>query len=473
MRSQFVVTVSLAGLLGGCTFTAEPPPTYHCSAASPGCPEGYQCVVAQQTCVKKGTPLPEAGVDLRGAEAGLDLASTDRRLTDGKPDAGKVDLRKDGTSKVDLRKDGTSKPDLKPDLKIDAPKPDLLPTCSPPASCLDGNKCAPNKQVACDPSNSNPPNSTDTTSNVTVACQASGGFAPPAACGWSCNASYCKEGASCLQSKLVACDPNNGSPPNSTDTAGNVTVGCQASGAFAPPAACGWSCNASYCKDGASCLQSKVVACDPNNGSPPNSTDTSGNVTITCQASGAFTAPALCAWTCNAGYLKVGNTCVRPLYLVSAGPAQGVVGGTRATMNSRCASAVNASYSGLGTSASVGFISISSSDQIAGLPATQGVPTGRPILGPGGAVIADSWADLLDGSIKISLETAGVTSNYWFSGSLSTGAVANSTCSGWSVIGGNDGQYGTPTATDATWIATHYSGYCGGSYHYLCLTWTP
>lgn len=395
---------------GACTFSPGEPVSYHCTAAHPGCPDGYECAAALQTCVKKGASV-EAGPS---AEAGADL----RRLEIGLDLPSQVDATGDG--RPDAAADLPKKIDAKPavDLpRVEGPKPDQL-------------KCGPG---------------------------------------------LCLSGTTCVGSRSVQCDPNNSNPPHSNDTIANVTVTCQSNGTFSAPAACGWHCVSSYCLESGACLASKVVTCDINNGNPANSSDTLAGVTVTCQANGSFTAPAPCAWTCKTGYYrnKAGTACVRPMYLVSAGAAQGSAGGARATQNARCVDAVSASYSSLGTSRTVAFISISTGDALADLPSSASVPTGRPVFGPTGVRIADDWADLLDGSISNSLSDAGVTNGYWFSGSTSSGTLSANTCTSWTAINVNDGTYGSPVLMNSSWISAGGSGYCGGSYHYLCLTWTP
>jgi len=351
--------------------------------------------------------------------------------------------------------------------------------------CEDGNTCLASMSVQCDMNNANPGNSSDTLANVNIACQSDGTFAAPAPCKWSCNSGYCEDGNTCLASTSVQCNTNNANPGNSSDTLANVNVACQSDGTFAAPTPCEWSCNSGYCEDGNTCLASTSVQCNTNNANPTNSSDTLANVNVACQSDGTFTAPTACEWSCNTNlYRNVSATaCVPPIYLLDAGG--GTPGGDRAMMNTRCADAVRASFASLDTSGNgVGLISISASDEIRDLPSTQGIPTDRPILGPTTTKIVDSWADLLDESVDTSLSAASVTNSYWYSGSLSDGSLSScsypwaccgtcitGTCSGWTATSGNDGTYGTPTATNARWLSTHFSGGCGGAYHYLCLSW--
>ncbi len=120
------------------------------------------------------------------------------------------------------------------------------------------------------------------------------------------------------------------------------------------------------------------------------------------------------------------------------------------------------------------FLSFSASDEIRDFPTLYGVPTDRPVTGPNWNVIADDWADLLDGTIDQSLLDAGAqaTTNFWYSGSFSDGAVTPYTCSGWT--DGTtlfDGRYGSTQLTSGSWIDTGEAT-CGlNAYHVLCLAW--
>jgi len=120
------------------------------------------------------------------------------------------------------------------------------------------------------------------------------------------------------------------------------------------------------------------------------------------------------------------------------------------------------------------FLSFSASDEIRDFPTLYGVPTDRPVTGPNWNVIADDWADLLDGTIDQSLFDAGAqaATNFWYSGSYSDGAITPYTCSGWT-DGSTlfDGQYGATHVTDGRWLDTGQAT-CGlNAYHVLCLAW--
>ncbi len=120
------------------------------------------------------------------------------------------------------------------------------------------------------------------------------------------------------------------------------------------------------------------------------------------------------------------------------------------------------------------LISVSADDEIRDFPVAFGVPTDRMITGPNWQVIADDWADLLDGSIDQSLDAAGAqtATGFWYTGSLDDGSVATTTCSGWthgSALFG--GRYGSTQSTSGSWMSIS-NATCGtSSYHVLCLAW--
>lgn len=94
------------------------------------------------------------------------------------------------------------------------------------------------------------------------------------------------------------------------------------------------------------------------------------------------------------------------------------------------------------------------------------LPTNAPIYNTDGTQkIADDWADFTDGSIDISLDSAGVTSlNFW------TGAEnMTDTCSDWTSSTSTDsGWLGRSDQTGSTWWNDN-SDTCDYSYPVLCL----
>lgn len=104
------------------------------------------------------------------------------------------------------------------------------------------------------------------------------------------------------------------------------------------------------------------------------------------------------------------------------------------------------------------FISISATDSIANMPASFGFPSNIPIVSPSDdtKIIADSWSDLLDGTIKIPLnDVFGLSGPWiWWSGSNSDGTYYSNV-----IIGRTD-------SVTASWIN---QGFANGSNEYYVL----
>lgn len=161
------------------------------------------------------------------------------------------------------------------------------------------------------------------------------------------------------------------------------------------------------------------------------------------------------------------------LVLFDGGGVSGAIGG-RAGADVLCGQAAQTA-TGIPVSATTrAFLTVSAADEIRDYPLIYEVPTDRPVTGPNWNVIADNWADLLDGTIDQSLVAAGAqtATNFWYTGSTSDGAVSPYTCSGWT--DGTtflDGRYGRTQETDDRWISNGEAT-CGAiSYHVLCLAW--
>lgn len=96
------------------------------------------------------------------------------------------------------------------------------------------------------------------------------------------------------------------------------------------------------------------------------------------------------------------------------------------------------------------FISYDSTDSIATMPSIYGVPINAPIRSVTNFVIANDWADLMDGNIIDTLTNAGVVSlgvNWWTGVENSTGTHVDGTtdnCNNWTsnsnVVGGKAGS---------------------------------
>ena len=161
------------------------------------------------------------------------------------------------------------------------------------------------------------------------------------------------------------------------------------------------------------------------------------------------------------------------LVLYDGGSISGAIGG-RSGADVLCGQAA-VTATGIPVSATTrAFLAVSGSDEIADFPLIYDVPTDRPVTGPNWEVIADDWADLLDGTIDQTLLDAGVqtATEFWYSGSTTDGSASPYTCSGWT--DGTtlfDGRYGRTQLTDGRWISESEAK-CGVNlYHVLCLAW--
>jgi hypothetical protein len=159
------------------------------------------------------------------------------------------------------------------------------------------------------------------------------------------------------------------------------------------------------------------------------------------------------------------------LVLYSAGGTAGAIGG-RGGADVLCGQAA-LGMPGIPLHATTrAFISVDGYDSIANMPTNFGVPTGRKVTGPNLIKIADDWADLMDGTIDISLIDADIIGpTNWYSGSFSDGTTAGDTCSGWTDGSGSSGRFGYHGSTTSTWISSG-SSICGVPLnHVLCLAW--
>lgn len=101
---------------------------------------------------------------------------------------------------------------------------------------------------------------------------------------------------------------------------------------------------------------------------------------------------------------------------------------------------------------------------------------GRVFLVDGANKIADSAADLFDGTIdsKLNKQADGTvvsdSTEYW-TGSLTDGTSRLESCSGWTDDAGQeDGAYGEVGLTDATWINASGNGSCTQNRRWLCIS---
>ncbi|OHD68510.1 MAG: hypothetical protein A2W19_14595 [Spirochaetes bacterium RBG_16_49_21] len=186
----------------------------------------------------------------------------------------------------------------------------------------------------------------------------------------------------------------------------------------------------------------------------------------------------------RAAYLTVSSTTVsNAIYMFSAGTHDGQLttmytASARADIDTVCIDAKADSYPALPCLNVRTFISITSSDEIARMPTNFGVPTGKKIIGPAGTQIANDWTDLLDGAIDEELQNAGISSDFWWSGSgadgryLSTAAcITCNTCTGWT-DGTNafQGMTGAHNRTNSDWI-NYGNTNCNTLRAVLCICW--
>lgn len=223
-----------------------------------------------------------------------------------------------------------------------------------------------------------------------------------------------------------------------------------------------------------------VTAADTATGTDAAAADLAADAaTGTDSATGTDAATADAGDSCPANYTYVpdsdGGACLPPVYMFSGGGKAGAMGG-RAGADGLCSAAVTSySFPYTGTAA---FISVSADDEIRDMPALYSVPIDRPIVGPTGIRIADSWADLLDGTIQVRLGLAGLDlpngAYGYYTGSTTAGAVTSKTCTSWTAAYTMfDGTYGTDYAADKGWISMAEATCGSANYHVLCLGYEP
>ena len=118
------------------------------------------------------------------------------------------------------------------------------------------------------------------------------------------------------------------------------------------------------------------------------------------------------------------------------------------------------------------FISVSATDEIRDMPANYGVPTSYAVRSPNNTLIANNWADLLDGTLPTSLTGAGVYvsgPNEWWSGSLPDGSLDGvNQCGSWNL--GGYGTVGGFNYSNVWWIFAAVRD-CTASANLLCVAY--
>jgi hypothetical protein len=176
-----------------------------------------------------------------------------------------------------------------------------------------------------------------------------------------------------------------------------------------------------------------------------------------------------------AAYQQINATTLTgKIYMFSAVQETGMPGaGGRAGADAMCGSSHISNFASLDCSSIRAFISVSDSDEIRDMPLNYGIPTYRPVMSPLGIVISNDWADLLDGTIDVLLNSGtGIVTGQWWSGSDMYGAViSDASCNGWTDASNTaNGQVGTQSSTDGTWISFNKIN-CNTQRFYLCLCW--
>jgi hypothetical protein len=182
--------------------------------------------------------------------------------------------------------------------------------------------------------------------------------------------------------------------------------------------------------------------------------------------------------TCDDTGKKNSNNQLLPLLLISskptmlmlynAGTPDGNLGG-RTGADAICNASGNMPA---GVKKVHAFISMSASDQISDMPANYGYQANLAIYGPDGtSMIANNWADMLDGSIAMSLDAAGIlpAASTWLNGTNGSGNWAGlvSSCQSFVSNNGSDFSFvGLSNNTDSTWM-TAGSVTCSDTTHYL------
>ena len=120
-----------------------------------------------------------------------------------------------------------------------------------------------------------------------------------------------------------------------------------------------------------------------------------------------------------------------------------------------------------GSSQGYAFASFSSTEEIQDLPTTANLNTNLNIKSSSGKLIAENWSDLLDGSIYMSFQSAGVALDGWWSFSNNDGSLQSSNCSGGTSTSGN-GRIGGGHNSDSKWI-NHSNQSCSNTKYLVCI----
>ncbi len=173
------------------------------------------------------------------------------------------------------------------------------------------------------------------------------------------------------------------------------------------------------------------------------------------------------------------------IYIYNAGTHKGnmvsvTTNSIRDDIDKVCQSAKTDNYPTMPCSSVRAFISISEADDIADMTSSPiSVPSTWKIKGPENMKIADSWSDMLDGTIDDGLANAEIAPGKWWSGSDSHGNLYYSeeeddddsamNCGSW-MSTSEKGTAGHHNATDDKWLDEN-SPNCSASRYLLCICW--
>ena len=121
-----------------------------------------------------------------------------------------------------------------------------------------------------------------------------------------------------------------------------------------------------------------------------------------------------------------------------------------------------------------GFLSVSSTDEIADMPTNYYLPTDREVRSVSGTTLATSWSDLLDGTISATLSAGGVADGIWMSGSNSDGTVYTGfNCNGFTDSTSSYGlARGSYLNTNSGWITSGTVASCANVWtRVVCACW--
>ncbi len=171
--------------------------------------------------------------------------------------------------------------------------------------------------------------------------------------------------------------------------------------------------------------------------------------------------------TADTGKITVFTAGLRTGNLVSSGSSS-----PRSDLDAVCSAARTADFPGLACGNVRALISLSASDAIRNFPAKYNIPTKGEVVSTTGSLIGYRWADILDGTVLMSLLDAGISSQSWWSGSNADGSYnSEDTCDGWTDgSSGYEGNTGLHNAVDGSWLEGTERN-CNNQLELLCICW--